>query len=429
MADRIVISTDWLNRCMTEIKQVQNALNEAKSRLGQVDLSYEAGGHKSISFRNINLKCGARISGDDVTEVVRSISRGMNTSGADIRKLISGISASIDMFNDIENKAVGLMNGVTEPSDSNVYSETAAGFDWASFFDKSSSIITEIRKRLAEEQKRWEEARKAAKERRDKLIEEANARDIFEDNYADQNILYGGQQHGPRDDRASYDDFSDIIYRNTGKRLTGSDLTKYLNRVNSEGCGYMAMVNVILKRYQGRAADFERDFGIPMYKNGDFNYNELMIDIYSSTDNHNAGLTGDKIDKKEDWNFGNKFFGYDMYTDSDGFGTDKVSFEYRLEKYLNDHGVNGNVTVYDRGRVTVENYHEFAENGPVVISVGRPFTMRDADGNVYNTWNDAGHSMIITGVENGRFVVSSWGDKYLIDPNDNFGYMNFRQLT
>ena len=49
---------------------------------------------------------------------------------------------------------------------------------------------------------------------------------------------------------------------------------------------------------------------------------------------------------------------------------------------------------------------------------------------------DAGHFMTITGVEtvtvNGEertmYVVSSWGDRYYVDPSDPHGHMSYQQL-
>lgn len=430
MADRIVISTEWLNRCMTELRQVQNALSEANSRLNQVDLRREAGGAKSITFRTLNLNCGARISGDEVREVARSIGRGVDTSNSDIAELVKGLTSSIAMFNDIEKRTLGLINGVTDPSgDSTVYNGASAFIsDWSSVFQDCRKRFEEIRQRLIEEQKRWEESRKKTEELRRQAIEEINRRHVFEDDYEDRNILYGGEQHGAMNDRAGYDDYRDIIYENTGKRLTDEQLETYLNRMNSEGCGYMAMTNAILLRYQGRAEDFERDFGFPMYKNGELNYNELMVDIYSTTDNHSRGIFGgDSYDAKEDKELDDGLFGYDLYSDSDGRGTDKTTLEYRLEMYMNEHGVEGDVKAYSRNKITVENYAEKAADGPIMISVGKPYTLRNADGTVYRT-SKGGHCMMITGVEDGKFVVSSWGDKYLIDPDDNFGFMNFHQV-
>lgn len=431
MADRIIVSTDWLDRCRAEMRQVQNVLAEAASALGRVDLSHEAGGDKGVSFKPIQLTCGARISGGNVRSIARSIMNGINASGSDMSALVSALSASITLFNEIEKNTKNLILGSTEASgESSVYKDAAEKLvaAWKTTIAQWITRSDEMYRKFKEEQQRMEEMRKRNEERRRQSIEAANKRHVFEDDYNDKGILYGGKQHGPMEDRAGYDDYRDIIYKNTGRRLTDEQLAVYLRRMNNEGCGYMAMTNAIMMRYEGRAADFERDFGFPMYKNGELNYNELMVDIYSTTDNHSKGLFGgDKYNEREDYSSGDGFFDYDILTDDDGKGNNKNDVEYRLEKYLSDNGLDGNVKVYSKNKITVSNYAEMAKDGPIMISVGKPYVLRNADRSVYRE-SPNGHCMMITGVENGMFVVSSWGQKFYIDPNDKTGFTNFHQL-
>ena len=67
--------------------------------------------------------------------------------------------------------------------------------------------------------------------------------------------------------------------------------------------------------------------------------------------------------------------------------------------------------------ITVDNYQKLAEKGSVIINYHYG-NLYDADGNVVQ-YIDGGHSMTVTGVtEDGRYIVSSWGGKYYIDPNE-----------
>ena len=59
---------------------------------------------------------------------------------------------------------------------------------------------------------------------------------------------------------------------------------RYFSRLNSVGCGYVALANTLFMEYANRPQDFERTFGYPMFKDGDLNYDRLILDIYATTD-------------------------------------------------------------------------------------------------------------------------------------------------
>lgn len=112
MADRIIISTQWLNDCSKALRSVQNTLNNARSSLKYVDLSREAGGDKSITFTARSLRCGARIYGNEVDEVLNSAERGIDALNSDISDLIAAIAKSIDGYERAEVTISQLVNGI-----------------------------------------------------------------------------------------------------------------------------------------------------------------------------------------------------------------------------------------------------------------------------------------------------------------------------
>lgn len=217
---------------------------------------------------------------------------------------------------------------------------------------------------------------------------------------------YGGNQGAPQ---AQYGEEREALYDIVRKYYPSWDenqIKDYLKKLNSEGCGYVAIVNTIFQHFEGREEEFERKFGFPMYgENGDLNYNRLIVDFYSATDNHNRGwLFQDKINNNED------------SSATKGYGTTPYSQKYRAELYLKDKGIDVKVEI--RKKVSVDNYQKLAEEGSVIINYHYG-NLYDEKGKVYQ-YIDGGHSMTVTGVtEDGRYIVSSWGQKLYIDPNES----------
>lgn len=199
---------------------------------------------------------------------------------------------------------------------------------------------------------------------------------------------YGGRQAGPSQNA---DQMVDIV-RKYHPNWSREKINQYLSTLNSEGCGYVALTNTIYLIYSGREEEFERTFGFPMRdENGNLNYNALITDFYTSKDN--------------------------PFTS----GTNRWSQEKMWESYCRDHGIK--VDVKDIN-VNAQTYKEIAKNGQIIVGV-HPVNLykRRADGSYYQVDDrDAGHAMTITGVtDDGRFIVSSWGETYYLD-SDLSGY-------
>lgn len=227
---------------------------------------------------------------------------------------------------------------------------------------------------------------------------------------------YGGDQGRPAKigkTEEQYDKIVEII-RNYYPDYTDKDIEKYLKKLNSEGCGYVALINTIFNQYAGRADEFEKAFGFPMYdENGELNFDLLLVDFYSAMDNHNSFLGIDYYDRNED------------ASAVKGFGTTMESREYRWEKYLHDRGIQ--TDVHDI-TVTPDNYNQVAQDGEIIISMS-PVVLYDENGKcVFKA--DAGHAMTITGVtEDGMYKVTSWGKEYYIKPDGQYDRMNFQQVS
>ncbi|MBQ5398412.1 MAG: hypothetical protein IIU14_03125 [Ruminococcus sp.] len=184
--------------------------------------------------------------------------------------------------------------------------------------------------------------------------------------------------------------------------MTPEQISYYLARFNSEGCGYIAMTNTILMQYENDPKGFEKTFGFPMYdSNGDLNYDRLALDLYVYTDKNNLAVE-----------FGN--------------GTYEEDWQNIMSSYLGEKGVKVRTDI--DVEVTPENFRQITESGGKVI-VGLRYD------NIYNNdgahYINGGHAMTVTGcTDDGRLIVSSWGKQYYInaselDGNDRFAVIYF----
>jgi hypothetical protein len=229
----------------------------------------------------------------------------------------------------------------------------------------------------------------------------------------DENGNYGGDQGSPRN---NYDEVVEVV-KKYNPDMSEEEVREYLEKLNHEGCGYVAMTNTIFDEYDGKEKEFEDKFGFPMYnENGELNHNLLVTDFYCATDNHNKEgwwiFSEDTVDSNEDFEYNDDTGEYEEV----GKGTTQEDREYRWEMYCKDHNVEVDVT--NNVEVTPENYNEISKDGDVVISAGY-FDLIDEKGNVHHY--DGGHAMTVTGVtEDGKYIVSSWGEKYYLDPDTQY---------
>lgn len=229
---------------------------------------------------------------------------------------------------------------------------------------------------------------------------------------------YGGNQGSPKSRKGAEQNALYDIVRQYYPDYTDKELEAFMKKLNSEGCGYVAVINTIFAAYEGREKEFEKTFGFPMYgNNGDLNYDRLLVDFYSATDNHKKGLFGsDTIDNKEDISKADKENpSYNYRTDVTGGGSSQDSREYRTHLYLDQKGVN--VDIRNNYPLTPKKFPKIANDGYIIVSFHNGNLLNE-DGSVYQVI-DGGHAMVVTGVtEDGRYIVSSWGKKFYIDPTD-----------
>lgn len=233
--------------------------------------------------------------------------------------------------------------------------------------------------------------------------------------------LYGGDQGSPmrETDPDIIQEMYDIIRgNNPDVVLSDAQLERYLKKANSEGCGYVALTNSIMGEFAGREEEFEATFGYPMYtEDGNLNFDMLFIDLYSSMDN--VDIKTGTIDFYDDYDvdIDGKREDYDYWNDVTGSGSNQYDREYYLENFMTEHGVS--VDVQTDAFVDIYNYDNISDSGRDVIIAFRNGNLYNEDGTVAQKI-EGGHAMVVTGVtDDGKMIVSSWGKKYYIDPDEN----------
>ena len=246
-------------------------------------------------------------------------------------------------------------------------------------------------------------------------------------------------------------DIYDFVRRQEGyENYSETQIHELIDKINVEGCGYVALVNTLFLEFPGSEAEFEKIYGFPMRdKDGNYNFNRMLIDIYCKTDDkdfltEDSGKNALICDILRDYQDNPAKFEQDygvkydpesatipdevsnaILARYDGEvasykveGTTVYSQENRLLAYLHEKGVNADVNCSSSSTMSIDSVKNTIESGTVVkLSLSKGTQFYDENGNVQKTLG-GGHAVLITNVtDDGRYVISSWGNQYYVDPS------------
>ena len=219
-----------------------------------------------------------------------------------------------------------------------------------------------------------------------------------------------------------------------------------MNTVDDAGaCSYASVCNEIFSSFIGKESEFLQAFGYPMYKyeNGNikFNSNELLLDLYVFANMRENG--GNFIIKKNDGTYTlNRTYlnlnrkdptgrfllqadDYQKYMSTISGKNNEI-----INSFLNSKGYSYEsktiTTGYSNNAITQQNvndvYNHICNGGTASLGIydgDSEIKMISCDPRSYpsqttKNWNGGGHSIFITGIANNGFIVSSWGEKYII---------------
>lgn len=243
---------------------------------------------------------------------------------------------------------------------------------------------------------------------------------------------YGASQRSPFETITSnpeeYAQLSNIV-KSHFPNMNQKEIDNFLKKLNQEGCGYVTMINSLFDVFTNDRDSFKTLFGFDMISaDGTLNYNQVLVDLYCSMDNHIGGtflfFSWDQVVENEDrvW----------VDDDKDGkfewkdkpFGNNEAQMKYRWETYCKKHGID--TTVEINKTITPRSFEKHARRGSVSILCSN-FTLYDEAGKPTHIQN--GHFMTITGVmDNKKYIVSSWGDKFYLNPKDIKGFKYYQVI-
>ncbi|MBR2038592.1 MAG: hypothetical protein IKA09_12845 [Lachnospiraceae bacterium] len=246
----------------------------------------------------------------------------------------------------------------------------------------------------------------------------------------------------------------DFVKQQKGyENYSEADIHNLLKQINQEGCGYVALVNTLFWEFQGTEAEFEEMYGFSMRdENGNYNFNRMLIDIYCKTDDkyflmEDSGKSAlvtavlrdyqDNPDKFEQ-DYGVTYnpssntvsddvvnailsqYDEDIATYKSG-GTDNFSQENRLLAYLHEKGIDADVSCTSESTMSIDGVRTSLDSGTVVkLSLSKGAQLCDEHGKIQQTLS-GGHAVLITEItDDGRYVISSWGNKYYVDPQQMY---------
>ena len=412
MSDRIRVRTEWLDQCARDFGQVAGALADARSTLSGITLRRDEGGELKVSM-DCSLKLvGQKFTGSNAEEDVKQLARAAQALSERVRQLGLASSNAARHFEEVENAAIALLTGAEPGKETSIYSDIGA-------------IITAMKSIID-----W-------------------LRDLFQGNTTPpetppappvvpvfgEEPFFGGNQMTIRTDYANHEKYKQIIEQNTGHTFAEGEFEIYLRRMQSEGCGYIAIVNSIFAAYEGNPEGFKKTFGFDMYDGDKLNYNMLFADVYSKWDNRNANGEFDAYKDYSSTRDGD-INNYDYWKDPSGSGTNISWRDDIAEQYLREYGVQATAESHPSTTLTADMYNNMVSSGEVkqgelhIRMYGDPANLYDADGNLVTTYS-GGHAMTVTGTigsgENAMLEVSSWGKKYYVKPSEvpagDMGYM------
>ena len=234
--------------------------------------------------------------------------------------------------------------------------------------------------------------------------------------------------------------------------------------IDDHACTYVAASNSIFNEYKGREKEFEKTFGFPMIgKNGDLNYNMLLLDYYLETKDKVYLEEPEGLELFVDCQ-GNYYY-TDPWAYIDKYGENPVAkqpeffdespvmnpnfydnikeefvqyekegknvVEYdgfincfdsavpnRLSHYCHEKGIEVNVVNMGE-KLSNSDIQNAIDEGKTVVFGAYNFDLENEDGTIYKD-SVAGHEMTITGIaSDGRYIVSTWGEKAYYNPEEN----------
>lgn len=204
--------------------------------------------------------------------------------------------------------------------------------------------------------------------------------------------------------------------------MDDDQITNFLQKLEDEGCNYVADVNTLMQRYS--IMELRQRFGIPDDVPDNQVKDWLLLDYYASQDNHNPSH----------WPWSWHEDTYNTHEDPDeqhGKGMNTFDEQYRFHRWLEGYGINVSVSLPRPVNILggMDALKDDLRKGKhIILSMNSHTKLRNEDGNVCQE-SDGGHAVTVIGIDaQGRIIVSSWGQQLYVQPSD-FGPFDLEYET
>ena len=207
------------------------------------------------------------------------------------------------------------------------------------------------------------------------------------------------------------------------------EIYELLLAIQNSGCEYVAAVNTIFVEFEGREDEFERIFGFPMYvvktdtnaeyanrvktkTYNDYNYEYLILEYFLYRNVEHEKRTDIQFFPNAD----SKDFALNRKMIGETF-PNWIKEEYNIEVTYDKSLFSPTAILvnswFKANKKTIENH---LNNGEHVIITAVGFDLLNPNTRKIEHFDVGGHGMSIVEVkENGDVIVSSWGEKYILD--------------
>ena len=252
---------------------------------------------------------------------------------------------------------------------------------------------------------------------------------------------------------------------------------EFFEDIKKQGCGYVSLANAVFHCYEGREEDFIETFGYPMYviredNSIDFNYEYFILGFFLNnitypkydikkimeiTHKYDKTIAKNELDEylksdeyrnfeEKDWRqlegqeqldyieqYQNRIYKLDELTNNVEKSTDKdINFCMsednalgHIRDYLNKHGISVNIDITNFN-IHGSKFRDF-QPGDIIVFEGLVMYKYDevlderySEVRILNRFNPSdnsgvAHSVNIVSIDNGKVIVSSLGERYILD--------------
>ena len=127
MANKIAVSTEWLEKCARDLQQISNSIYSAAGTLSGIQLRRDEGGSLKVSVSCRLQMTGGNFSGNSASDDIRAMQQAAKALSGAAGSFSRGVAQGAKIYEKTENDAIRLLRGIRSSAETNVYSGGNSG--------------------------------------------------------------------------------------------------------------------------------------------------------------------------------------------------------------------------------------------------------------------------------------------------------------